>query len=92
LYDNDGILASFNHLYEVEYVDQESFTYIRRDLLNTYLSDNKLAMFTIIWGERDYYPPDGDWSKNTMKMQQREWSKFYAALEYRSDANPLLNG
>jgi hypothetical protein len=87
LFDSEGELASFNYTYYIEYVDQETFTYIRKDLLNSYLTTNKLAMFFIIWGERDYYPIDGDWMKNSIRSQQRNWAPFYKAIEYKSRIN-----
>lgn len=83
LFDEGNNLASFNFTYLVDYVDQEAFTYIRKDLLDRYLEENQLTMFTLIWGERDYYPPDGDWMKNTIELQQRQWSEFYKAIEYK---------
>ena len=82
LFDESGNLASFNFTYVAEYVDQEAFTYIRKDLLDRYLEENQLSMFTLVWGERDYYPPDGDWMKNTIELQQRKWAEFYKAIEY----------
>jgi hypothetical protein len=82
LHDLNGNLASFVTSFEVEYVDQENFTYLRKDLLDTYLKDHNLVMFTIIWGERDYYPPDDDWTRRTKKLEQRKWAKFYDAKQY----------
>ena len=43
-------------------------------------------MFTLVWGERDYYPPDGDWMNNTLEIQQRKWAEFYKAIEYKFEA------
>ncbi|MFC5284361.1 hypothetical protein [Pedobacter alpinus] len=82
LYDENGSLASFNYTYEVEYVDQETFTYLRKDLLNKYLRDNDFAMFQIVWGERDYYPIDGNWDNDRKRSQTRDWATFYKAIEY----------
>lgn len=82
LMDSAGKLASFNFTYEVEYVDQETFTYLRRDLLAQYLFDNQLTMFQIIWGERDYYPIDGDWMKKRPSSKKREWASLYRAVEF----------
>nr|WP_199076214.1 hypothetical protein [Pedobacter sp. ASV19] len=84
LLDSDGLLACFNYSYEVEYVDQETFTYLRRDLLKQYLVDNELTMFQIIWGERDYYPEDGDWDKVMRRRKDTFRSSFYQAIEYSS--------
>ncbi|SEO12119.1 hypothetical protein SAMN05216436_1355 [bacterium A37T11] len=83
LYDEQGRLASFNYTYEVEYADQETFTYLRRDLLEKYLKDNHQTMFQVIWGERDYYPIDGDWTNNMRRTQERERATFYNAIEYK---------
>jgi len=83
LLDTDGQLASFNYSYELEYVDQENFTYLRRDLLEQYLTENQLVMFQLIWGERDYYPADGDWDKNMRKGTERHYTSFYRAMEYQ---------
>lgn len=82
LFDQDQMLSSFNYTYEVEYVDQETFTYVRKDLLDKYLHENSLTMFQIIWGERDYYPKDGDWMSVANQAQKRKWTEFYEAIEY----------
>jgi hypothetical protein len=82
LVDQVGALASLNTSVETEYADQETFTYLRQDLLDQYLRDQELTMFTIIWGERDYYPPDGDWLSLTTRNIQRRWSEFYEWREY----------
>ncbi|QJD97689.1 hypothetical protein HH214_18330 [Mucilaginibacter robiniae] len=83
LNDRNGELASFNYTYEVEYVDQETFTYLRKDLLDKYLLDNELTLFQIIWGERDYYPIDGNWNTDRKRAQTRKWAPFYRAVEYK---------
>lgn len=83
LLDQYGVLASFNHTFEMEYVDQETFTYLRKDLLDRYLLKKQLTMFIIIWGERDYYPPDGDWTARTEQLNNRRWSDFYGWEEYK---------
>ena len=85
LFDMNGTLASFNFSYEVEYVDQESFTYLRKDLLDKYLKEMQLTMVSIVWGERDYYPPDGDWMRNTKNLSQRKWAEFYKAIVYNPE-------
>lgn len=85
LFDQDQILASFNYTYEVEYVDQETFTYIGKELLDKYLHENSLTMFQIIWGERDYYPKDGDWLAVSSYAQKRRWTEFYEAVEYQPE-------
>jgi hypothetical protein len=82
LNDQNDDLASFNYTYEVEYVDQETFTYLRKDLLNKYLQDNDLTLFQIIGGERDYYPIDGNWDSDRRRAQSRKWAPFYQAIEY----------
>lgn len=87
LLDSDGSLASFNYSYEVEYVDQESFTYLRRDLLEQYLRENDLTMCQIIWGERDFYPADGDWTKSMRGNTERYYTSFYQAIEYKPKNN-----
>jgi len=87
LLDADDRLGSFHYSYEVEYVDQEAFTYLRRDLLEKYLSDNDLTMFQIIWGERDYYPEDGDWDKAFRGRKEPYRSSFYQAIEYKPETN-----
>ena len=82
LYDADDVLASFSYQYEVSFNDQESFVYLRHDLLDKYLKDNQLTMFSIIWGERDYYPEDDNWLSDR-KTQYRKWATFYETIEYR---------
>ncbi|MCX2429841.1 hypothetical protein OQX64_03750 [Pedobacter sp. GR22-10] len=81
LYDSHGELASFNYNYEVEYVDQEEFTYLRKDLLDKYLNKNELTMFQLVWGERDYYPIDGNWDLER-KRSIRNKEPFSHAYEY----------
>lgn len=83
LYDNEGNLRAFTHTARVKYMDGEQFTYIDRSVLNTYLKENNLTMFWLIWGERDFYPEDGDWDKSPKTMPERKWAKFYQALEYK---------
>ncbi len=82
LFDEQEKLASFNHNLEFDYEDQEAFTYLRKDLLDSYLQKNNLKLFHIVWGERDYYPKDGDWDSK-QSMSRRRWTKFYGAYEYR---------
>jgi hypothetical protein len=82
LFDPSGKIASSSHRFELSYVDQENFTYVRKDLLDKYLADNGLEMLYIVWGERDWYPPDGDWMRAGLKVQQREWAKFCEILPY----------
>jgi hypothetical protein len=82
LYDQDGNLASISHHFENSFVDQESFAYLRKDLLNKYLRDEGLEMLYIVWGERDWYPVDGDWMKAGRKAQEREWAKFCEIISY----------
>lgn len=83
LYDSTGQLASFNQSFYISYPEQEAFTYLRRDLLNRYLTDNKLSMIWVVWGERDYYPADGDWMMHD--NGRRKWTKFYDAQLYQAD-------
>lgn len=83
LYDQMGSLACFTRYYYVEYVDQESFTYIRKDLIDKYLFENELTLFQIIWGERDYYPSDGNWTKSMSKKIHRTKMPFYQGKEYQ---------
>lgn len=83
LFDQNGQLASFQYSYEKEFTEQENFTYIRRDLIEKYLMENGLAMFLINWGERDYYPKNGDWmSKNDNNNYFRSSDYFYQATLY----------
>lgn len=84
LLDSDGSLASFSYSYKVVYADQESFTYLRQDLLEQYLKENDLAMFQIIWGERDFYPADGDWTRSIRSNTERHYTSFYQAIEYKA--------
>ncbi|MCO5950739.1 NACHT domain-containing protein [Mucilaginibacter flavidus] len=82
LYDDNDELSSFSYRYEVAFNDEESFVYIRQDLLDKYLKDNGLTMFSIIWGERDYYPIDDEWLNNP-KTHSGERGTFYEAIEYK---------
>jgi hypothetical protein len=83
LYDSAGTIASLSHRFEHSYVDQESFCYIQKRLLDKFLTDNNLEMLYIVWGERDWYPPDGDWGMAGRKAQEREWAKFCEIIPYK---------
>jgi len=82
LCDEIGEVASFEYTFDAGYVDKEMFTYIRKDLLDKYMKDNDFTLFQIVWGERDYYPIDGDWEKVRKKARARKWAPFYSAVEY----------
>jgi len=83
LYDTQGKLAAFTHTARVKYRDGESFTYLDKTILKNYLNQHDLSMFWMIWGERDYYPEDGDWDKKPKSMPERSWTKFYKAIEFK---------
>ena len=87
LLDSDDNLASFNYSYKANHFDQESFTYLRRDLLEQYLSKKDLVMYQIVWGERDFYPADDDWIKSLRNKKARYYTSFYQAIEYKSKNN-----
>lgn len=88
LVDTEGKTASLHHYIYNEYVDQENFTYLRKDLLDKYLLDNDLKMLYIISGERDWYPPGGKWNDHSKKqIAEREWTKHFQILKYPLDSN-----
>lgn len=82
LYDQGGKLAAFTHTAKIKYRDGENFTYLDKTILNEYLEKHELAMFWLIWGERDYYPNDGDWDRKPQGLDHRIWKKFYKSIEY----------
>ena len=82
LYDLEGRLASFNHNLTKSYDDQEEFLYLRKDLLDRYLAESGLKMVYVLWGERDFYPRDGDWMKIMGMASQRKWADLYEAIHY----------
>jgi hypothetical protein len=53
LFERSGNLASISLSHYVDFNDSESSLYIRRDLLEKYLADNKMKMVWTIWGERE---------------------------------------
>ncbi len=83
LFDIQGEIASFNRGAERNDFDREAFTYLRKDLLEDYMRSHDLTMYTLVWGERDYYPMDGNWSDTSGRIQNRRWSKFYEAIIYQ---------
>ncbi|MEJ7559374.1 MAG: hypothetical protein WKF66_13775 [Pedobacter sp.] len=83
LFDNNRNLRAFTHTARVKYRDGEEFTYLDKSILESYLKENSLTMFWLIWGERDFYPENGDWDKDPKTMAKREWVRFYKATEYK---------
>jgi hypothetical protein len=53
LYESNGDLATINLYYYSNYNNNQSFVYIRKDLLDKYLSEMKFKFVWCIWGERD---------------------------------------
>jgi hypothetical protein len=53
LFDMDGNIAAKNLQYNDDFNNNHSFVYIRKDLLNKFLTENKLRFVWAIWGERD---------------------------------------
>ncbi|WP_462265877.1 NACHT domain-containing protein [Mucilaginibacter sp.] len=89
LVDESGQLASLHHYLNNDYVDQENFTYLRRDLLDKFLADNKLEMLYIVSGERDWYPPGGKWDMSRKQAKEREWTKHFKIIPYNSNSETV---
>lgn len=53
LFESNGDKASFNIYYHDDYNNNHSLVYLRKDLLDKYLSENKLKFVWAIWGERE---------------------------------------
>jgi hypothetical protein len=53
LFESNGDKASFNIYYHDDYNNNHSFVYLRKDLLDKYLSEKKLKFIWAIWGERE---------------------------------------
>lgn len=53
LFEPNGSKASINKYYYLDYNNNHSFVYLRKDLLDKFLSENKLRFVWAIWGERD---------------------------------------
>lgn len=53
LLDIDGKPASINIEFHKDYNNSHSFVYIRKDLLDKYLSETNSKFVSVIWGERD---------------------------------------
>jgi hypothetical protein len=52
LLSKDGQIASVNIHYYDEYNNNHSLVYLRKELLDKYLKDNKMKFFWAVWGER----------------------------------------
>lgn len=53
LSDSNGTLACTNIAYYENSNNMHNMVYLRKDLLNTYLKNNKLKFFWAVWGERE---------------------------------------
>lgn len=62
LFEKNGKRASMTFKYGKVYGDSQNFMYLRKDLLDRYLSDTDSRLVWAIWGEREY------WSENTAQI------------------------
>jgi hypothetical protein len=54
MYQKSGELASITTGYGTSFSNTQHFTYLRKDLLDTYLGKNDLDLVWVIWGEREF--------------------------------------
>ena len=53
LFESNGNISSINIYYHDDFSNNHSLVYIRKDLLNKFLSEKKLRFVWAIWGERE---------------------------------------
>lgn len=53
LFDSEGRKASISTTFGENYKNKQQFTYIRKDLLDKYLTENNLDLIWAIWGEKE---------------------------------------
>lgn len=82
LYNVNEELASFNHTYESSKDNDEAFTYICKDILDSYLNHHGLKMVYIVWGERDYWAHEDNWAKMDRMNRHRTSKNIYDFLIY----------
>lgn len=72
LFEQNGMKASINLQYLEDFSNRHYFVYLRKDLLDNFLNENKLRLVHAIWGEReisfkDHQERDIFYSGNSMK-------------------------
>jgi hypothetical protein len=85
LIDSKGNIASKNIIFDSEsnYNNNHNFVYIRKDLIDKYLSDTKSKLFWVVWGERLIKFKTEERREEFFKANNSEQFKiFHKVIEY----------
>lgn len=83
LFDNNGNIATINFEYHEDYNNSHNFVYIRKDLLDKYLTETQSKFVWIIWGERDIRFKTEERRQEYFKVNPfKEYQVFQKVREY----------
>jgi hypothetical protein len=84
LFDQNGSQASFSIENGSVWKDGESLIYLRKDLLDKYLTAKKKSLVWLLWGERSYEPDNYDRGdlEEFMKKNGQNYLRYYDAIKY----------
>ena len=83
LLSKDGRIASINIQYYSEYNNNHSFVYLRKDLLDKYLGDNKMKLVWTVWGERQLSFKTNERRNEFLKAHRfSDYQEFQKIIKY----------
>ncbi|WP_414581190.1 hypothetical protein [Scytonema sp. PCC 10023] len=78
LFDKSGRRASITFRYGEYWHSSQDFTYLRKDLLERFLSETNSELIWVIWGEREFH---GDISPRDAFASQHEYYKVFQEIK-----------